>query len=355
MNKRNKNLSGDSLVIRILKKLELYRNKLLLNILFLALIIITLMLYIWSIPSIYYLMPWMWLKITASIFFAIAVPAALIWIKPRRRTFFIISILVLLLTIWQQAIPPSNDRDWEITVARLPLISIKGNDIKIANIRNFDYRSASDFIPSYYSKSFQLNKIESLDYILSYWDDNKAIAHCIFSFGFENGDHLAVSVETRLSKGQEQSLLGGIFNQYELIYILADERDIIRLRTNFRKEQVYLYRIKLNKIALQQIFLSIIERAADLNKHPRFYNTINHNCLTTLLADLRRAQGKQYHFDYRLIMNGYSDKLLYDNKIIISDSLPFPALKKRQHINQYIENDPNAKINFSQEIRPKNP
>ena len=339
---------------RILKILGLYSEKLVAKLFFFALILITFLLYFWSIPSLYYNLPWMWLKIAGSIIFALAVPAVLIMLKQSRRTFFIISSLCLSITIWQQTIPPENSRDWKVSVARLPQISLKGNEVKISNIRNFIYRSETDFTPRYYSKTFNLNDIRSLDYILSYWDGNKAIAHTIFSFGFKNGDYLAVSVETRLSKNQKQSFLGGIFNQYELIYILADERDVLRLRSNFRKEQVYLYRVKSDHILLKKVFLKIIEQAAELQKHPRFYNTLKHNCLTTLLADLRRAQGKQYQFDYRFILNGYSDNLLYDKNVLITAALPFETLKKRRYINQYVENDPDAERDFSRKIRPEN-
>lgn len=354
MNEADHKLSNCSRSGRILKIFELYSEKLIIKLLFFVLMIITFLLYLWSIPSLYYNLPWMWLKITGSITFTIAVPAALVMIKPRRRTFFIISILTLVITVWQQAIPPENERDWKISVARLPQISVNGNEIKISNIRNFIYRSETDFTPRYYSKTFNLNNIRSLDYILSYWDGNKAIAHTIFSFGFKNGDYLAVSVETRLSKNQKQSFLGGIFNQYELIYILADERDVLRLRSNFRKEQVYLYRVKADQELLKKVFLKIIERAAELQKHPRFYNILKDNCLTTLLADLRQAQGKRYSFDYRFILNGYSDNLLYDKNVLISGALPFETLKKRRHINQYVEDDPDAEIDFSRKIRPQN-
>ena len=356
MDKKEKNSQTEAISgkVKILKTLGLYSEKLLINIIFTALIIITLLLYFWSIPSLYFNLPWMWLKICGCILFAVGAPAALIIFKPRRRTFFIISSLSLAITIWQQAIPPTNDRNWQVSVARLPQVSINGNDVKISNIRNFDYRSETDFTPRYYSKHFNLDEIKTLDYILSYWDGNKAIAHIIFSFGFKNGDYLAVSVETRLAKEQEQSLLSGIFNQYTIIYILSDERDVVRLRTNFRKEQVYLYRVKLDREKLRKIFVKIVKRAADLRKHPRFYNTVKHNCMTTLLADLQHALGKKYQFDYRFIMNGYSDKLLYDNDVIINGGLPFKKLKELRHINQYVENDPEAAIDFSHKIRPLN-
>lgn len=337
---------------KILKLLGLYSEKLLIKIIFLSLVIFTLLLYFWSIPSLYFNLPWMWLKISGAVLFAVGVPSALILVKPRRRTFFVIVAAVVSITVWQQSIPPTNDRDWQLPVARLPRVTIKGGDIKISNIRNFDYRSETDFTPRYYTKDFRLDEIKSLDYVLSYWDGNKAIAHIIFSFGFKNGDYLAVSVETRLAKKQEQSLLSGIFNQYEIIYILADERDVLRLRSNFRKEQVYLYRVKINDKALQKIFLKIVSQADDLHQNPRFYNTLKQNCLTTLLADLQNALDHQFRFDYRFIMNGYSDELLYDKNVLINGDLLFEELKKRRHINQYVENDPDAAFDYSRKIRP---
>jgi Domain of unknown function (DUF4105) len=338
----------------ILHYLGLQTGKLAVNLSFMALIIVTLMLYCWSIPSLYYILPWEWVKVTSAVTFALGCPVALIFIKPRRRTFLIIAGLTFAITIWQQSIPPSNDRDWMESVGRLPAISVVGNEVQIDNIRDFDYRSETDFTPRYYNRKFKLNEIRTLDYILSYWDGNKAIAHSMFSFGFQNGDYLTVSVETRLSKSDKQSFLNGLFNQYELIYILADERDVLRLRTNFRKEQVYVYRVKAEHVLLQKIFAEIIQRAAELEHRPRFYNTLKHNCLTTLQADLRRAQGKKYHLDYRFILNGYSDELLFDTDVLINEGFPFKQLKQHRHINQYVENDPNADQDFSKKIRPPN-
>ncbi|MDD5597647.1 MAG: DUF4105 domain-containing protein [Victivallaceae bacterium] len=339
---------------RLLKALGLYTGKWFINFFSLILALITLLLYFWAIPSLYFLMPRLWLKIAVSIFFAVSAPAALIIHKPRRRTFLTVSALTFGITVWQQSIPPTNNRDWKIPVAKLPEIKLNGGEIEIGNIRNFDYRSVTDFTPRYYSRNFKLSTIRTLDYVLSYWDGNKAIAHTIFTFGFENGTYLAVSVETRLAREQTQSLLGGIFNQYELIYVLADERDVLRLRTNFRKEQVYLYRVRIKKPLLKKLFLEIVRRAAELQQHPRFYNTVKQNCITTLLADLSDAQGTTYHFDYRFIMNGYSDALLYDEGVFVTGGLTFETLRERRHINQYVENDPKAELDFSVKIRPPN-
>lgn len=350
--KKSCRLSPAARPAKLLEPLGLHTGKRVLNLLFSGLVIMTLMLYVWSIPSLYFNLPWRWLKISGAIIFTLGVPAALILFKPRRRTFLIISALCLAVTAWQQSIPPANDRDWKIPVARIPQIEMHGNEVRISNIRNFDYRSATDFTPRYYGRIFRIDELETLDYILSYWDGNKAIAHTILSFGFRNGDYLAVSVETRLAKKQVQSLLGGIFNQYELIYILADERDVIRLRTNFRKEQVYLYRLKPDIPMIRKVFLKIIRRAADLQGNPVFYNTVKQNCITTLLADVAAAKGEIYHFDYRFIMNGYSDALLYAEGVFVNGGYPFSKLKKLRHINQYVENDPDAATNYSSKIRP---
>ncbi len=335
----------------ILHKLGLNSKKWLINTIFTILVIVIFALYLWSIAALYFLLPHF--KLFGSIALAITVPPAIILIKPRRRTLLIVGGVVLIITVWQQSIPPTNDRDWQPSVARLPQIAVVGNEVRISNIRNFAYRSETDFTPRYYSRNFKLNELQSLDYILSYWDNHKAIAHVIFSFGFKNGDYLAVSVETRLAKGQQQSLLGGIFNQYGLIYILADERDVLRLRTNFRHEQVYLYRLKIKHLLLEKLFVEIIRQAALLEQKPRFYNTLKQNCLTTLLEDLRRAQGRHYQFDYRFVLNGYSDELLYDNGVLVTGGLPFKLLKEHSHINQYVENDPAAAVDYSKKIRPK--
>jgi hypothetical protein len=287
----------------------------------------------------------------------IGVPISLLFIKPRKRTFCIVFILVFLITVIQQSMTPTNDRNWRPSVARLPRVIRTGETFLIKNIRNFEYRTESDFTPRYYDKSYKLSDLQSLDYILSYWGGNTKIAHTILSFGFKDGSYLAVSVETRVSKEKEQSLLGGFFNQYELIYILADERDLLRLRTNFRKkekEDVYLYRLKVKPENLRKIFINIVTRANALNDHPRFYNTLKHNCMTTLLADVREAKGKKYSFDPRFIYNGLSDRLLYENGAFFTGGFSFKDLRKHRYLNQYVTDKPDAEIHYSEKIRKPN-
>jgi len=163
---------------------------------------------------------------------------------------------------------------------------------------------------------------------------------------------LCISVETRLAKGVSQSGLKGLFNQYELIYILADERDVIRLRTNFRKEDVYLYQSTAEIKKIRLFFLKVVTVAHQLEEQPKFYNTLVNNCFTSLLRDFSKHRSKKLTLDYRLFLNGLFDQMAYENGLIKTDGLSFPELKKKHHINQYIENDPDAIIDFSKKIRP---
>jgi hypothetical protein len=225
-------------------------------------------------------------------------------------------------------------------------------------IKKFKFRPLFKITPingfkiEYYNKTFDVNKIDRLNLFLSYRDGNKKIAHAIYSFGFKNGDHLAISSEIRMTKGVEQSLLGGMFNEYEILYILADERDVIKLRTNYRKEEVYLYKIKPKGgiKAIKEFFIYVMNKVNTFEDKPEFYNTFTTNCLTSLLHDLEHSAHRKIPFDYRMIMNGSFDQLLYERGTVETYGLSFPELKKVSHINQYVESDT---TNFSKKIRQR--
>ena len=167
--------------------------------------------------------------------FGMAALAALFVRRGRRPALAVFLAAVIALLGWWSTIEPSNERDWTPDVARLPRAELDGELVTVRNIRNFDYRSETDFTPRYYDKTFDLRRLESVDLFAVYWM-GPHIAHTILSFGFAGGDHLAVSIETRKEKHESYSALGGFFRQYELIYVVADERDVIRLRTNYRKD-----------------------------------------------------------------------------------------------------------------------
>src|SRR6188508_684185 len=153
---------------------------------------------------------------------SLACLAGLFLSRWRRRAFASYAVLFALVLWRWQAIEPSNDRDWQPENARLAHATIDGERITLHNIRNFDYRTETDFTPAYYDKTFDLRELETVDLFASYWM-GPAIAHLLVSFGFGGKDYLAVSVETRKERTESYSTLAGFFRQYELFYVVADE------------------------------------------------------------------------------------------------------------------------------------
>ena len=207
------------------------------------------------------------------------------------------------------AMPPRNDRDWNPEVARILDYQQQGDLITLHNVRNFNWRTETDYDVRWETRQYDLSKLESLDIVLSYWTGDK-IAHTLVSFGFSDGQHLSFSLEIRKEKHEQFSSIGGFFRQYELALIAADEKDIIYTRSNIRDERVYLYPVKISKPALQQLFLSYLNKGKALQQQPRWYNTIFSNC-TTLIFDMVHAI-KPLPADYRLIVSGMLPDYLYD-------------------------------------------
>ena len=261
-------------------------------------------------------------------------------------------VLCALLAAWWSAIRPSNDRTWQPDVAVLPYAEIDGDLVTVHNIRNFDYRSETDFTPAYYDKTFDLRTLESVDLVAVYWM-GPAIAHTFLSFGFGGGDYLAISIETRKEQGEAYSTVKGFFRQYELYYVVADERDVIRVRTNYRNdppEDVYLYRIHTPIENHQRLFLEYMRRINALTEEPEFYNTLTTNCTTTIWQNSRVNPG-HLHFSWKLLLSGHLPAYLYESGTL-DTSLPFAELKQRSHINAKAREAGTAQ-DFSQRIRAR--
>lgn len=253
--------------------------------------------------------------------------------------------------VWWLTIPPSNNRDWQPDLATLASADIDGNNITLHNIRNCDYRTETDFTCHYYDKTFDLSKLVYLDFFLVYWG-SPSIAHTMMSFEFEGQGIVTFSIETRKEKNENYSTIKGFFRQYEIFYVVADERDVVRLRTNYREggkgEDVYLYRMPTEQAFLQKVFLSYLHKVNHLNKQAEWYNALTDNCTTSILRHTMPYNPKA-RFDWRLIVNGYIDEMLYERGTI-DTSLPFAELKKRSYINplaQAADKDPD----FSRKIR----
>jgi hypothetical protein len=274
------------------------------------------------------------------------------FIRPRwrwRAFGSFVVLFVLLLAGWS-TLRPSNDRDWKPENALLAYASIDGDRITLHNIRNFDYRSKSDFTPRYYDRTFDLRQLDAVDLFAVYWM-GPAIAHVFLSFGFTDGSHVAISIEARSERNDEYSSLKGFFRQYELYYAVGDERDIVRVRTNYRRnpvEDVYLYRLQGDAASRQRVFLEYLRRINQLRDRPEWYNTLTTNCTNTIWM-ISRVNPQHARFSWKILLSGHVPELLYEEHRL-DTSVPFEELRQRAHINELARGADQA-ADFSQRIR----
>lgn len=301
----------------------------------------------WSILAIYYSSLPSTVRPVAAGLFGVAALGILLFVRPRHRGKAIFLVLFALLVVWWRTIPPSNNRDWQPDVAILPFAAINGNMVTIHNIRNCDYRSETDYIVRHYDRTFDLDKLRSADLFLVYWG-SPYIAHTMLSFGFDGGEYVCFSIETRKEMGEAYSTVKGFFRQYELTYVVADERDLVRLRTNYRNEDVYLYHLKAKPEIIRKVFLSYLREVNRLKERPEWYNALTSNC-TTDIRGHTAPYNPNAKLDWRIIVNGYVDRFIYEQGRL-DQSLPFAELKRRSYVNargKAADKDPA----FSQRIR----
>jgi hypothetical protein len=271
--------------------------------------------------------------------FAIAVAFALLGLlgvvgllwTPLRRATYAATLAIVVFAGWWSTLQPSNDREWQPDVARLPHAEIDGDLVTIRNIRDFEYRSETDFTPRWYDKTFDLRKLDRGDLIGSYWMGD-AIAHMFVSFGFGD-DHLAISIETRKEVGESYSTLAGFFRQYELFYVVADERDLIGVRTNYREnppEDVYVYRTQATPEQLRRLFLDYVREINALYEQAAFYNTATTNCTTNIWMHTKVNGGLP--FSWKILLSGYVPEFAWENGRIVGEG-PFSEVRRRARVN----------------------
>ena len=248
---------------------------------------------------------------------------------------------------WYLSIKPKMEAPWSKDVSVLPSVQVEGDKLIVKNIRNFHYRTDADYDVSYYDKTYDLSQVQTMDLFLSYWGTT-SIAHTIMSFGFANGDHLAVSIEVRRKIGEEYSAVQGFFKKFELIYVLVDERDVVGVRVNQRSEDVYLYRLKPNPEQTRKVLMSYIKTVQELDRGPKFYNALTTNCTTSILPHFE-AMGSKLKFNIAMIENGFIDKWRYDSGIW-GFEIPFEEFRRRSHINDKVKQAIDAP-DFSAKIR----
>ena len=289
---------------------------------------------LWAAGAIYYSpIPG---EIPRAVLAALFIPATVLSFfltSCRGRTFVIYLLLLAVIVILWRRIPASNDRNWQPEVAVTPYASINGDRVTVHGVRNFNYRTETDFDARWEERSYRLSDLDSADLIAVYWA-GKPIAHIMVSFGFRGKDYLAISIETRKERGESYSTVAGFFRQYELYYVVADERDVIRVRTNYRKpqEDVYVYRVRAPVANIRRAFLDYVKAMNDLHERPDFYNTLTTNCTTTVLMH-SQVNPESPPMSWKILLSGYVPDYLYELGKL-DTARPFPELEQLSRINE---------------------
>ncbi len=298
---------------------------------------------VWAVAALYVDFRIAALRVPLAVIYVVGVIAALVTVKPRIWAAVLLLAGFCIVLLWWLNLKPSNQGDWQADAARTTWIDTNGDRITIHNLRNCDYRTKKDYTDCWSDRTVYLSQLRYADFFFTTWGP-KYIGHPIVSFQFGDNDHIAFSIEARYKVGQEYSAILGFFRQYELIFITADERDVIRLRTNYRKdEQVSMYRTTVSAERARRIFLLYADYLNQLRDHPEWYNAMTRNCTTTLDTQIAADVKNPQPWNYQLLLNGTLDELLYNRGRLVTGGLPFPELKKREHINaagQAADNSP---------------
>jgi len=289
---------------------------------------------LWGVGALYFspLLPAEWRAVGAAGYGAATILAFALLPYPGRTAVAALAIFAILVILFLR-IPASNDREWQPEVSVTPYATVNGDLVTIHGVRNFDYRTETDFKPRWEDRTYDLRKLDSADIIAVYWA-GKAIAHVMVSFGFAGKDYLAVSIETRKEKGESYSTLAGFFRNYELYYVIADERDVIRVRTTYRQpqEDVYIYRVSGSLENLRRVFLDYLKSINELRDRPAFYNTLTTNCTTAILLHTR-VNPESPPLSWKILLSGYVPDYLYELGRL-DTTMPFAQLEKLSRVNE---------------------
>jgi hypothetical protein len=288
---------------------------------------------LWAVAALYVDIRMPALRIPMTVVYILAVIAILLTVKQRFWAAFLCFAGFAIVLTWWLNLKPSGNGDWLPDVDRTAWAEIDGDRVTIRNLRNCDYRTETEYTNCWSDRTVYLSQIRGADFFFTNWGP-RWIGHPIVSFQFGGNDHIAFSIEARYKVGQMYSAVLGFFRQYELIFIPADERDVIRLRTNYRKdENVYLYRTRAQPETARAIFLIYVDYLNKLRTQPEWYNALTRNCTTTLDSQIAKDMPNPQPWNYQFVLNGTLDELLYERGRLVTGGLPFPELKWREHIN----------------------
>ena len=302
---------------------------------------------VWGTLAIYYSnLPSAWLGPVLSLAYAAFLIWAF-WFSGRRDMRAGAVVLFFLVLGWWFTISPSHDRAWRPEVAVMPRATIDGDRVRISGVRNFDYRTRNDFTVRYEEREIRLSKLKGIDFYVSYWSEG-LVGHTFLSFMFEDAPPLSISIETRPEAGEGFDPLGSLFKQFELIYVVGDERDLVSLRTTHRRETTYLYQLNTSAEDARRLLLVYLERINQLADRPEFYHLLSNSC-TVNIVRYANAAGREGRFDIRHLFNGLIDSYLYHSGRV-DTTLPFDELRRRSLINDAAQAAEGAP-DFSRRIR----
>jgi Domain of unknown function (DUF4105) len=288
---------------------------------------------LWAMAALYIDARSSTLKVPLTISYAVILVAILVKYKLHVRSALLCFGCFCLVLAWWLNLKPTNTAAWQADVNRPAWTEIDGDRMIIHNVRNCDYRTEIDYSNCWSDRTVNLSDLRGVDLFFTTWGV-RWIGHPILSFQFGDGQHLAFSIEARYKGGQGYSAILGFFRQYELIFVVADERDVIRLRTNFRKdEEVFLYRARIGPESARAILLTYVQYLNQLKDHPEWYNALTRNCTTTLDKQISSEVAKPQPWSYQFLLNGTLDELLYNRGRLVTDGLAFKDLKSRANIN----------------------
>jgi hypothetical protein len=293
-------------------------------------------------------LPYALARYVLVIAFVVGVLALFAFLKPRWKALLAFAGLFGLILLWFALIPASNDRDWQPSVARVASADVDGDRVTVHNVRNFHYRSVTDFDERWETRSYDLARLNQVDLLMSYWGSSK-IAHTMLTFGFEDGSYLALSVGPRPEVGEGYAPIHSFFKAFELVYTFADERDLVALRTNHRREDVYMFPSTLSRDEIRALFLDVLRRANELAEKPDFYMTISDNCTTALVRHVDDVRKRPIRCSIDLLLNGYIPRLAYERGDIPSDA-PLEVVMQRYAISARAQ-AAGVAPDFSQRIR----
>jgi Domain of unknown function (DUF4105) len=301
----------------------------------------------WATLAIHYSnLPWAGMRLGLAIAFAGFAIWGL-WLSRRRHMQAAVVLLFLGVVAWWLSIAPSHERNWRPEVAVMARAIIDGDRVRLTGVRNFDYRSRNDFTVRYEEREISLSRLTNLDFYVSYFTDGP-VAHTFVSFIFSDAPPLSISIETRPEVGEGFAPVASLFKQFELIYVVGDERDLVGVRTNHRREAVYLYRLNTSPDDARRLLLVYLERINELADRAEFYHLLTNSC-TINIVRYANAAGRTGRFDLRHLLNGLIDSYLYHSGRV-DTTLPFSELRRRSLINEAAQAADGAP-DFSERIR----